>query len=120
MGIHPVEMEIVKIVCHKDYERPILCALQELGLIEFIDVERKGAGRTPTKEENAALSLLGTVSRIVDYLGLDRYQSPKEKIEVDDKDINNVLSFAKEVLGAVQAKVEELREREEKLSREKM
>ncbi|MHA1594021.1 MAG: V-type ATP synthase subunit I [Candidatus Baldrarchaeia archaeon] len=119
MGLRPAEMEIVKIICHKDYERSILCALHELGCVEFIDVERKGTTRATTREESEILSSLGIVSRIIDYLGLERYEPAIERIEIDDRKLENILRFTKELLNEVSPIVDKLREEEEKLIREK-
>ncbi|MHA1603981.1 MAG: V-type ATP synthase subunit I [Candidatus Freyarchaeota archaeon] len=117
MKFNPAKMGIIKIICHKDYERDLIRCLHEVGEVEIIDVLEKGTS-APTElseQEQSIYKLLNDVQRQVDYLGLAQYipilatKIPdKKRWVVYDKKIETIIDFCENTLSKVEPKVEDL------------
>ncbi len=117
MKFTPAKMGIIKIICHKDYERDLIRCLHEVGEVEIIDVLEKGTS-APTElseQEQSIYKLLNDVQRQVDYLGLAQYipilatKIPKNKRwVVNDKKIETIIDMCEKTLSKVEPKVQAL------------
>ncbi|MBS7287984.1 MAG: hypothetical protein KIH01_04370 [Candidatus Freyarchaeota archaeon] len=122
----PVRQGILKVICHKDYERPIIRCIHELGEVELIDIEEKGGSSSVklSEEEKEAIQLLGDIQRYVDYLGIEQYipyiarLPDSKKVAVDDEELSSVVAMARKTLEAVAPKVDSLREELVKVNQE--
>ncbi|MGQ9722632.1 MAG: V-type ATP synthase subunit I [Candidatus Jordarchaeum sp.] len=115
MKLTPAKLGIIKIICHRDYERPLINCLHELGEIELIDVEESGGTVVSlSDEERSALQLLNEVNRNIESLNLSQYipyieRLPKEKKwSIDDRDLKIVLKMVEKTLEEAGPKVEAL------------
>ncbi|MBS7249091.1 MAG: hypothetical protein KIH08_00650 [Candidatus Freyarchaeota archaeon] len=118
MRFTPAEMGIIKVICHKDYERELIRCLHEIGEVELIDVMEQGgtvAAAETSEVERTVFSLLNEIQRHVDYLGLEKYvpylanKIPKKKRwMVDDRKIEKVLELAQKTLAKVDPKIQSL------------
>ncbi|MEM2135160.1 MAG: V-type ATP synthase subunit I [Candidatus Freyarchaeota archaeon] len=117
MKFTPAKMGIIKIICHKDYERDLIRCLHEVGEVEIIDVLEKGTS-APTElseQEQAIYKLLNDVQRQVDYLGLAQYipilatKIPeKKRWVVNDKKIETIIDMCEKTLSKVEPKIQAL------------
>lgn len=122
----PAKQGILKVVCHKDYERALIRCIHELGEVELIDIEEKGgvASVKLSDEEKEAMQLLGDIQKYVDYLDIERYvpyiaRLPEsKKMAVDDEKLSNVVAMARETLEAAAPKIDALREEFAKVNQE--
>ncbi len=113
----PARQGILKVICHRDYERSLIRCIHEFGEVELIDIEEKGsAAPPPTEEEKAAIQLLGDIQRYVDYLELEQYVPyiarlpDSKKMAVDDEKLSDVISMAEKTLEAAAPQIDKLRE----------
>lgn len=121
----PVRQAMLKVVCHKDYERPLIRCIHEFGNVELIDIEEKGGSSVKlSEEEKEALQLLADVQKYVDYLDIEKYVPyvarlpDSKKMVVDDESLSNILAMARRTLETVAPKVDALREEVAKVSQE--
>lgn len=115
MKLTAAKLGIIKIICHKDYQRALINCLHELGEVEFIDVEESGGAVVSLSDkEKLALQLLNEVQRNVEYLNLTQYipyieRLPKEKKwKMDDRNLDTVLEMVEKTLEEAKPKIEEL------------
>ncbi len=117
MNFTPAKMDIIKIICHKDYERDLIRCLHEKGEVELIDVMEKGTSPPAelTEQEQSVFKLLNDVQRQVDYLGLAQYipilaiKIPeKKRWTVDDKKMGTIINMTEKTLDKVEPKIQSL------------
>ncbi|MEM3526203.1 MAG: hypothetical protein QXV37_02205, partial [Candidatus Jordarchaeaceae archaeon] len=117
MKLSAAEMGIIKIVCHKDYERDLLRCLHEIGEVEFIDIleQHTSAATELSEKEQSVYKLLNDVQRQVDYLELAQYVPGiaakirgEKRYLVDDKKLEKILEMCEKTLGKVEPKTQSL------------
>lgn len=115
MKLTPAKLGIIKIICHRDYQRALVNCLHELGEVELIDVEETGGGVvTLSDKERSALQLLNDVQRHVDYLELAQYVPYLERLpvenrwKVNDSSLDTIIDMAEKTLEEVTPKIDEL------------
>lgn len=110
-------MGIIKIICHRDYERDLIRCLHEIGEVELIDVMEKGTSALTelSEKEQSVFRVLNDVQRQVDYLGLAQYipilatKIPeKKRFTVKDKKLEKILDMSEKTLNKVEPKIQSL------------
>ncbi|MEM3148066.1 MAG: V-type ATPase 116kDa subunit family protein, partial [Candidatus Jordarchaeales archaeon] len=122
----PLKQGMLKVVCHKDYERALIRCIHETGEVELIDIEEKGGASSVklSDEEKEAIQLLGDVQKYVDYLGIEKYVPyiarlpDSKKMAVDDEKLSSIISITRKTLEAVAPKIDALREELVKVNQE--
>ncbi|MFX1520614.1 MAG: V-type ATP synthase subunit I [Promethearchaeota archaeon] len=121
--LFPSKMQVAKIIIPKKYTRNVTKALQDLECIEFIDIEHKALARGPEHANREDIyDLLSRVTSIVNVLDLDKEKVPKNKIQVDETEIENVISFTRDLIEKTDAVIslqEEKAELEKRLQEKK-
>jgi V/A-type H+-transporting ATPase subunit I len=108
--LSPEKMIVAKVVTHRDLERQAMLAIEEFGSFEFIDVRRQ-AGLTEvkrTRDEETVFAALDRLEKVVDALGLSTDRRHGKVIEIDDSIIQNSISFASDVITAIESEVLEI------------
>ncbi|MFX1465989.1 MAG: V-type ATP synthase subunit I [Promethearchaeota archaeon] len=97
--IFPSKMQVAKIIVPKKYTRNVTKSLQEMGCIEFIDIEHKALSRgTEHAFREEIFDLLSRVTAIVNALDLEKEKVPKKKVQVDEEEIENIIHFSQELI----------------------
>ena len=98
--LFPSKMRVAKITVPSKYTRNVTKALQDLGSIEFIDMEHKthAAGMEDQSHREEIFDLLNRVTALTNILGLDKEIEPRKKVQVDDTELENVLNFTRTLL----------------------
>jgi V/A-type H+-transporting ATPase subunit I len=108
--LSPEKMIVAKIVTHRDFERQVILALEEFGHFEFIDVRRQ-AGLSEvkrTRDEETVFAAFDRLEKVVDALGLLTDRRHGKVIEIDDTTIQSSISFASDVITAIESEVLEI------------
>lgn len=117
MQFSVAEMGIIKIICHKDYERDLMRCLHEIGNVELIDVmeQRTSTAIELSEQEQSVYKVLSDIQREVDYLELTQYIPgiaakirPKKRYLLDDRKLDKILDMSEKTLSKVEPKVQSL------------
>jgi V/A-type H+-transporting ATPase subunit I len=108
--LSPEKMIVAKIVTHRDLERQTLLAIEEFGSFEFIDVRRQAglAEVKRTRDEETVFAAFDRLEKVVDALGLLTDRRHGKVIEIDDSTIQSSISFASDVITAIESEVLEI------------
>jgi len=101
----PLKMQVMKVSTPKKYERALLTALQTTNAVELIDVGWKQTyERTqPAAEEQEIIVLLRKLEGLIEFLGISAplMFSPDERIQIDDRELGQVLSYSQDLVNRV-------------------
>ncbi len=117
--LFPSKMEIAKITVPTKYTRDVTKELQDLGCVEFIDVEHKAHGiiRSEQEHREEIFDLHNRVTALIDILDLDKENEPKKKVQVDDTKLENILNFTRNLLQRTEDVVIDLRKKKTKIEK---
>lgn len=103
----PVNMLIVRIVTHRDFDRNLTMALEEFGRLELIDVRHQAgvAEVKKTREELTVYSVKDRLDRILNILGLHPTKRFGQPIEITDLHLTQSLTFVADVIKAIEEEV---------------
>ncbi len=115
----PSKMRVAKITVPSKYTRNVTKALQDLGSIEFIDMEHKthAAGMADQSHREEIFDLLNRVTALTNILGLDKEIAPRKKAQVDDTEIENVLNFTRTLLQKTEGAGKDLHKKKAKIEK---
>ena len=117
--LFPSKMQIAKIITPKKYTRNVTKALQDLGSIEFIDMEHKthAVGMAEQSHREEIFDLLNRVTLLTNILGLDKEIAPRKKVQVDDTELENVLNFTRTLLQKTEGAGKDLHKKKAKIEK---
>ena len=117
--LFPSKMRVAKITVPSKYTRNVTKALQDLGSIEFIDMEHKthAAGMADQSHREEIFDLLNRVTALTNILGLDKEIEPRKKAQVDDTEIENVLNFTRTLLQKTEGAGKDLHKQKAKIEK---
>ncbi|MHA2061976.1 MAG: hypothetical protein ACW963_06770, partial [Candidatus Sifarchaeia archaeon] len=110
----PVRMQVMKVTAHKKHERALLNTLIDTNSVEFIDVELKESyGRIQsTPEEQEVISLARKTVGVIEFLeiGAPAKFSPDEIVQLDDRELAQILSYCQDVLKDIEPLTNKMRD----------
>lgn len=106
----PVKMLVAKVITHRDFDRKLILALEEFGLLELMDVRHQAgiADIKKTREEQTVYSAQDRLSRIIEILGIDPERRIGKPVEIDDHTLTQSLTFVADVIKAIEDEVIEI------------
>ncbi|MHA1882603.1 MAG: V-type ATP synthase subunit I [Candidatus Thorarchaeota archaeon] len=110
LGMSPSKMLVAKIVSHRDLERKFILALEEFGLLEFIDVRQQAGiiNVEKTRDEETVFVANERLSTILESLNIDPTRGAGTRLDVDDSTLRTALAYASNVITSVEPEILEI------------
>ena len=110
----PLQMQVMKVTAHKQYERAVINALHNLNAVEFIDVELKQTFERTLSvvEEQETTTLIRRLDGLIEFLeiSIPTMFSSEEKIQIDDQDLSQILNYGQSIVMEVEPLVSKIRD----------